>query len=213
MIEEPENGSPAIASPGLPRAVLPQPRAILDPGFASLSMHMGNRLRLLGFDQNAQAVVRDVINQNWPRGIRSERPAKQLDIDTEGDKVRFIGAPMETVQAAVEALALAGLLDKANPYVDRYYHELKMKGWPWLNHGHQAVDSRLIILKLMSVLEKNGWFVYASLDQRAQYSTVTHWDAYRCDVSHCGQCSTTFAKINDLVDHLVPAHIYGNEQS
>jgi len=41
--------------------------------FASMSMHEGDRLRLMGFGLDEQAVVRDAISRHWTHGLQSER--------------------------------------------------------------------------------------------------------------------------------------------
>ncbi|KAJ7635048.1 hypothetical protein FB45DRAFT_1142854 [Roridomyces roridus] len=40
--------------------------------FASLSMHMGDRLRLLNFPPEIIAIIRQTISTSWPRGLQSE---------------------------------------------------------------------------------------------------------------------------------------------
>jgi len=42
--------------------------------FASLSLHMSDRVRLLGFPNAVIDQIRQIIPQSWPKGIQAERP-------------------------------------------------------------------------------------------------------------------------------------------
>ncbi|KAJ7807346.1 hypothetical protein B0H14DRAFT_2873329 [Mycena olivaceomarginata] len=42
--------------------------------FASVSLHMGDRLRLLGFGRDIRDLMRNTITSHWPRGLQSESP-------------------------------------------------------------------------------------------------------------------------------------------
>jgi hypothetical protein len=47
---------------------------------------------------------------------------------------------------------------------------IKFHGYPWNASGTETVDTRIMLLQLMEVLEKFGFSLYASIDhQESQY--------------------------------------------
>ncbi|TQW00487.1 hypothetical protein V2A60_001566 [Cordyceps javanica] len=222
--------------------------------FASLSLHMSDRIRLVQFGADDVAAVRDVIRQAWREGIQAERPysvsyefklrgrpwsgsgtgayavpaimlmrdlfaclyargwimtastdvsRKELDKDTlifrrqaagppppaswmavsfkQGDKIRLLGAPEDLVGAVRTLLAEMRLL-QAHAVKDaaRAQYEFKMYGYPWSASGESTMLSRLLILRLVEVLERHGWSLYASIDQNSGPSGDSSYSETDC---------------------------------
>ncbi|KAI1873280.1 uncharacterized protein JN550_003533 [Neoarthrinium moseri] len=243
---------PPIIPPRPPSSLPATPVVALE--FASISMHMGDRLRLLGFDSAVHDLIRVVIKQHWSKGLRRERDyhgshefhfygrpwyshaihpiesrrlmnrilealfncgwimslntnvtTKVLDVDTlifhhqspqpephdwmcigftSGDCLRFIDAPEDVVQATINDFQTDGTLKTDVPRPWSGSHEVKVARYPWFAHGSQAVMCRLIVLRLLGVLKRHGWSVYASVNQRKQKGSLTHHEG-NSDTWHC----------------------------
>ncbi len=221
--------------------------------FASLSLHMSDRLRLVQFPPDDVSAVRDVLRGVWRDGIQAERPysvshefklrgrpwsgsgtgsyavpamvlmrevfarlyargwvltastdisRKEYDKDTlifrrqggdgvlppaswmavsfkQGDKIRLLGAPPDLVEAMAAMLAQMRLLQVQT--VKPQQHEFKLYGYPWSASGEATMHARLLILRMVEVLERHGWSLYASIDQNngpggdSSYSETDCW--------------------------------------
>ncbi|KAL4402373.1 hypothetical protein ACI68E_000138 [Malassezia pachydermatis] len=203
--------------------------------FASLSLHMTDRIRFIGFSPEALATVRQVVQQTWQPGIQNERPyggsheiklygnpwrgimgeaissrrlmrnilaalysqgwiltistdisKKVTDKDTlifrhqtpspppcewisiafsNADLIRFISAPRELVDDV--AKDLGPILSRPTPLQhSEGVLELKLSGSPWYAEGRATMSARQAILQLVMTLERHGFSVYASIDQK-----------------------------------------------
>lgn len=217
--------------------------------FASLSMHMTDRIRLFRFPEHITQVIQQAIITSWPQGIQDTREycgsyefklkgnpwrsvsdeathsrrlmnsilealfnngwvlslstdvSKKLeDKDTlvfrhqdpapaphqwlcvsfsRTDRIRFYDAPPELVQDVCQQLL---------PYKqsDGFYklpgvYEFKIRGNPWYPSGAESMYGRAILLDLITVMEKHGFTVYASIDQKSTSSdTSRETDTWHC---------------------------------
>ncbi|KAL8283620.1 hypothetical protein RQP46_005415 [Phenoliferia psychrophenolica] len=73
----------------------------------------------------------------------------------EGDKLRLIGGTRE-LQDAIE---------QKEPDTHEINSKWKMLGYPWFANGDATVTTRCLILDILSMLERHGWSLYASVDQ------------------------------------------------
>lgn len=99
-----------------------------------------------------------------------------------GDKLRFLGAPPELIAAFSTLLKNMKLLQSEAVKDPRLqYHEFKLYGYPWAATGEETMKTRVLILKLVELLELHGWSLYASIDQNSgpsgdsNYSETDSW--------------------------------------
>lgn len=99
-----------------------------------------------------------------------------------GDKLRFLGAPQELLAAFSTLLKSMKLLQSESMKDARQnYHEFKLFGYPWRASGEETMTTRVLILKLVELLEQHGWSLYASIDQNSgpsgdsNYSETDSW--------------------------------------
>lgn len=221
--------------------------------FASLSLHMSDRIRLVQFPPDDIAAVRAVLRSAWREGLQAERPysvsyefklrgrpwsgsgtgsyavpaillmrdvfaclyargwimtastdisRKELDKDTlifrrqgaapppaswmalsfkQGDKIRLLGAPPDLLDAMAAMFTGMRLL-QARTVKDaaRGQHEFKLSGYPWAASGEATMHARLLILRMVEVLERHGWSLYASIDQNSGPSGDSHYSETDC---------------------------------
>lgn len=100
------------------------------------------------------------------------------------DKLRFLGAPQEFLLAFSTILKSMGL-HQSESMKDKTinYHEFKLYGYPWSATGEETMRTRMLILKLVELLELHGWSLYASIDQNsgpAGDSTYSEVDSWYC---------------------------------
>ncbi|KAM3447320.1 hypothetical protein MY3296_008847 [Beauveria thailandica] len=229
------------------------PPAPFQTNFASLSLHMSDRLRLVQFPDDDVAAVRAVIRQVWREGIQAERPysvshefklrgrpwsgsgtgpyavpaivlvrelfaclyargwimtastdisRKEFDKDTlifrrggpllppvswmavsfkQGDKMRLLGAPPGLVAAVGDVLASMRLLQaRTEKDAAMGQYEFKLYGYPWSATGEETMRTRLLVLRLVEVLERHGWSLYASIDQNSGPSGDSSYSETDC---------------------------------
>lgn len=250
----PTNAPPAYdASASDPSAV---PSAVpFTTTFASLSLHMSDRLRLVQFPRDDIDAVRAILQRVWAAGIQAERPysashefklrgspwtgsgtgpyavpalylvrdvfaclyargwimtastdvsRKKFDKDTlifrrqnggppppaswmavsfkQGDKLRLLGAPADLVSALARLFAgMRMLQNQSVKDAARDHHEFKLHGYPWAASGEETMHTRVLLLKMVEVLEMHGWSLYASIDQNngpagdSNYSETDSW--------------------------------------
>jgi hypothetical protein len=219
--------------------------------FASLSLHMTDRIRFLQFPKDITNAVQSTVTSVWPMGLQDTRDyygswelklrgnpwrasgdeatysrrlmckvfetlynrgwllslstdvsKKQLDKDTlifrsqnpapqpcqwmcisfsKNDRIRFIDAPQDVVAAMITALQ--PVLQSHEQFRLTGVYELKIRGYPWLATGGETMGARKILLALMEGLERHGFTVYASIDQK----TGPGGDSHRSesDTWHC----------------------------
>lgn len=90
-----------------------------------------------------------------------------------GDRLRLIDAPQQVVQDVIEVVGSE--VQKHEPYRLEGVYEIKLQGYPFMASGGRTMVSRNLCLKLFTALEKNGYTVSASMDQKygGQYDTET----------------------------------------
>ena len=86
------------------------------------------------------------------------------------DRLRLIGAPdslVSAVRSVIQTNWTRGIQNE-----ERYYEswEFKLRGTPWWASGHEAVDSRYLIVKILEALQSYGWSVIASVDSSRKLS-------------------------------------------
>ncbi|KAG9224415.1 hypothetical protein CCMSSC00406_0009457 [Pleurotus cornucopiae] len=79
-----------------------------------------------------------------------------------GDRLRLIGAPQEMI--APFGRVLGPLLQKEG-FIEHGAYEFKCKGWPWYAMGGDTVATRILLLRMLELLESFGFSLYASIDQ------------------------------------------------
>ncbi|KAJ8515184.1 hypothetical protein ONZ45_g7370 [Pleurotus djamor] len=98
-----------------------------------------------------------------------------------GDRLRLIGAPEELVLPFKQIL---GSMLQKDGWKDGGVYEFKCEGYPWMASGSEAVSTRILLLRMIEVLESFGYSLYASLDQNASSSSgdsgSTETDTWYC---------------------------------
>lgn len=252
--QEKSNGAPPAYSSSSASASASASASPFKTTFASVSLHMSDRIRFVQFPKEDLAVIRNTIQTHWYKGIQAERPygpsyefklrgipwsgsgtgsdavpaiilmrevfaslyamgwimtsstdisRKKFDKDTlifrkqpvpppaanwiaisfkTGDKLRFLGAPQELLGAFSSLLTSAKLLQsQAIKDTKRNQYDFKLYGYPWAATGEETMRTRVLILKLVELLEAHGWSLYASIDQNSgptgdsNYSEVDCW--------------------------------------
>lgn len=104
-----------------------------------------------------------------------------------GDRLRLIGAPQEMI--APFGRVLGSLLQKEG-FIEHGAYEFKCKGWPWYAMGGDTVATRILLLRMLELLESFGFSLYASIDQSIGAGgdgTTSETDTWYC----CRQLSWT----------------------
>lgn len=84
------------------------------------------------------------------------------------DRMRLVGAGVDLAHAVATMLRASGLLHKdvgRDPYWD--LHEFKLRGHPWQATGEETMAARLLLLKMLEILERFGYSLYASVEQNS----------------------------------------------
>lgn len=101
-----------------------------------------------------------------------------------GDKIRLLGAPQQLAHAMAGMLAsMRALQAQSVKNAAAGQFEFKLHGYPWQASGEATMQARLLILRMMEVLEQHGWSLYASIDQNngpSGDSGYTETDAWYC---------------------------------
>lgn len=143
-------------------------------------------------------ILAALFNDGWMMSISTDISKFQMDLDTmlfreqtpapprcewaciwfgDRNEVRFIDAPADLVQGMVREMD--PLLHSHGQHRVHGCHEFKFKGYPF--HS-DSMDGRKILLGLLSVLDTQGWSVYATVDQKARGATSASDDT---DTWHC----------------------------
>lgn len=249
-------GSPPLEAPAYPSSDVKATssfdnynNASFSTAFASLSMHMTDRIRLLRFPQHITHIVQQAIEASWPRGIQDTRgycgsfefklhgnpwscladeavysrrlinnilealfnngwilslstdvSKKIMDKDTlifrhqdppppphqwlavsfsRTDRIRFYDAPPELVRDVCQQFRPHIMKD--GPFRLPEVYELKLRGCPWYPSGSESMYGRELLLDLITVMERHGFTVYASIDQKATSSDSSgETDTWHC---------------------------------
>ena len=228
----------AVPPPVYTAAASSSSAGLFQTRFASLSMHMNDRIRFLRFPAPVVKECRNAVLGVWKKGIHEERPygnsqefklhgypwsstgeeamdacrlvaallgalhsqgwvltlnadvsTNAMDKDTllfrhqvpspalcdwcsisfsRNDRLRFIGDFIEVYQNLSTKLGPQWIKshDQRSPGVN----EIKFHGFPWAATGKDTMRTREILLVLLETLEEQGWTVYASIDQRGEYT-------------------------------------------
>lgn len=79
------------------------------------------------------------------------------------DRLRLIGADENIIVAFQDLLKGLGLHQSEEGMTDAY--EFKLVGYPWMPAREETMKMRLLILTMLETLERQGWSLYASVDQ------------------------------------------------
>lgn len=93
------------------------------------------------------------------------------------DRIRLIGADRDLIGA------FQGLLKSMNLYQSETWKEtdafeFKLRGYPWMPTGEATMSMRLLILRMLELLEMNGWSIYASVDQSNAAANSSEADSW-----------------------------------
>ncbi|KAH8676481.1 hypothetical protein BGZ60DRAFT_258793 [Tricladium varicosporioides] len=168
----------------------------------------GNPWRGQGSDAiPARIIMREIFaflfSQGWILHASTDVSKKEFDKDTmlfrkqatppppsewisisfnQTDRLRLIGAPQDLIVDFKDLLGQMRLLQREE-WKDRNLnaYEFKIYGRPWTPSGEETMSTRLLLLKMLEVLENKGWSLYASVDQNTSVQEHTsETDSWYC---------------------------------
>lgn len=83
------------------------------------------------------------------------------------------------------------------------YYEFKLRGTPHIASGEDTMRARMMFLRLLGVLDRLGWSVYAAVDQNGSSSSNNSSD-YSLDTWHC--CRVKKGGDDGAGEDLLPAY-------
>lgn len=83
---------------------------------------------------------------------------------SKGDRLRLIDAPENLTNDIINELR--SLTQSHQPYTVKGTYEIKFNGYPFAASGGKTMVSRTMAISLFEVLERNGFAIYASIDQK-----------------------------------------------
>ncbi|CAF3029619.1 unnamed protein product [Rotaria sp. Silwood2] len=86
----------------------------------------------------------------------------------EGDKLRLIGAPHELIRAVQQTIGIDEIQREEWVYSQAAY-QFKLRGYPWVGNGDEAVTSRMKLLALLDCFTSFGWQLHGSIDMSIGY--------------------------------------------
>ncbi|KXN69557.1 hypothetical protein CONCODRAFT_7968 [Conidiobolus coronatus NRRL 28638] len=99
------------------------------------------------------------------------------------DRIRFVQFSEEdinVIRTTIQRFWAKGIQEERSYSVS---YEFKLYGYPWSATGEETMKTRMLILKLVELLELHGWSLYASIDQNsgpAGDSTYSEVDSWYC---------------------------------
>ena len=87
------------------------------------------------------------------------------------DQIRFITQPVNNSSSEVVNAYIASLgnaVQRHEPHKVPGCYEVKLVGNPWRASGGGTMSARMLLLTLLNTLERFGWTVYGSVDQKRQ---------------------------------------------
>lgn len=98
------------------------------------------------------------------------------------DRLRLIGADPTTISNVKTLLESIKLLQTDMGWKEKPSGawEFKINGYPWHASGESTMVTRYLLLKLLEVLEANGWSLYANIDQSTGSEHVGETDSWYC---------------------------------
>jgi hypothetical protein len=105
----------------------------------------------------------------------------------QADRLRLIGASTELI-AAFRTMLLGMKMHQSSGWKDQAMNawEFKINGYPWMPSGEETMTMRLLVLRMLETLEKNGWSLYVSVDQNngPSNSDTNETDSWYCVRAH-----------------------------
>ncbi|CAF0781562.1 unnamed protein product [Rotaria sp. Silwood1] len=86
----------------------------------------------------------------------------------ERDKLRLIDAPQDLIRAVQQTIGTDEIQREEWVYSNTAY-QFKLRGYPWVGNGDEAVTSRIKLLALLDCFTSFGWQLYASIDMSIGY--------------------------------------------
>ncbi len=99
------------------------------------------------------------------------------------DRLRLIGAPKNLIDEMRLLLQNTKLLQADNGWKDKVLGawEFKLNGYPWKAAGEETMSTKLLLLRMLEILERHGWSLYASVDQNtATGEHTSETDSWYC---------------------------------
>ncbi|KAK7457798.1 hypothetical protein VKT23_010138 [Stygiomarasmius scandens] len=175
--------------------------------------HGAHEFKLRGYPWSAQgseavpsrqmmcAVFETLYNLGWVVVSATDISKRSLDKDTTffryqypapppctwmsvsfnmGDRLRLINAPEEVIQSTKQAVS--SMIQK-DGWKEQGAYEIKFRGYPWYATGSDTIATRMMVLRLLEVLEENGFTLYLSIDQNigsGNNDSVSDTDSWYC---------------------------------
>ncbi|KAH8586455.1 hypothetical protein B0O99DRAFT_644396 [Bisporella sp. PMI_857] len=97
------------------------------------------------------------------------------------DRLRLTGATPQLTNMFREVLQSMRRL-QSEEWKDRALnaYEFKIVGYPWSANGEETMVTRMLILKMLDTLERDGWSLYASIDQNVSAEDTSEADCWYC---------------------------------
>ncbi|KAL0953144.1 hypothetical protein HGRIS_004412 [Hohenbuehelia grisea] len=198
---------------GVVRAAVQQawPRGIQD----ERNYYGSHEFKLRGYPWSGQAdeavpsrqliltVLSDLYDAGWVLTASTDISKKKLDKDAllfrfqspppppctwfaisfnKGDRLRLIGAPN---QVTAQFKDMLGPLLQSDGWREEGAYEFKCKGYPWMAHGSEAVSTRILLLRMLEILEHNNYSLYASIDQNTGPAGKSKRSGSETDTWYC----------------------------
>jgi hypothetical protein len=99
----------------------------------------------------------------------------------EGDKLRLIGADSALKASFGGMLNQMGLLQREEwkeQGVNAW--QFKLHGYPWRPTGEETMQTRILVIRMLETLEREGWSLYASVDQNEGSEKSGETDSWYC---------------------------------
>lgn len=81
----------------------------------------------------------------------------------ENDRIRLIGLPLEVISAMRNTIIKCwGAIQEGTEYYGAY--EFKLKGYPWIGQGQDAVGSRKLLVGVLTTMAQFGWNLIQAAD-------------------------------------------------
>jgi len=156
-------------------------------------------------DIRARILMREVLaclySMGWILHVSTDISKKELDKDTmvfrkqvtpqpsewfsisfhRADRLRLGGA-----SGAMIAL-FKGMLQNLNKLQSEEWkdqslnaYEFKLLGYPWAASGEETMETRILVLRMLETLERDGWSLYASVDQSNSSQNSSSADTWYC---------------------------------
>lgn len=79
------------------------------------------------------------------------------------DRIRLMGLPIDVINEMRAAISNSwGQIQQESDYYSSY--EFKLKGYPWVGHGSDAVSSRRLLAAVLRTMAHFGWNMVQSAD-------------------------------------------------